>query len=201
MDLEDLESGLEELRAEERITGCASRRSDLIINNCFLLFYWLCRRMLQKTADDELFVVDTVGDEKSASCIILLQGKDTTGAILVRKTVRFSTSALTSTKILSQRSAVPAVFSRSTSTNAADRERKNKMSRKEKEKLLRIAKRSRKGPFNTVIDPSEYKAGDGSVELSTAAKESGSYDPWGPTGLVESEAKEGPSLRNVKVPV
>jgi len=27
VDLEDLESGLEELRAEERVTGCVSRRS------------------------------------------------------------------------------------------------------------------------------------------------------------------------------
>jgi len=155
--------------------------------------------MLQKTADDELFVVDTVGDEKSAFCIIFFQGKDTTGAILVRKTLRFSTSALTSTKILSQRSAIPAVFSRSTSTNAVDREKKNKMSRKEKEKLLRIAQRPRKGPFNTVVDPSEYRAGDGSVELSAAVKESGCYDPWGPTGLGESEAEEGPSPKKVKV--
>jgi len=73
------------------------------------------------------------------------------------------------------------------------------MSRKEKEKLLRIAKRSRKGPLDSVIDPSEYKAGHGSVELSTAVKESGSYDPWGPTGLVESEAEEGPSPKKVKV--
>ena len=30
-------------------------------------------------------------------------------------------------------------------------------------------------------------------------KESGSYDPWGPTGLVESEAEEGPSPKKVKV--
>lgn len=75
------------------------------------------------------------------------------------------------------------------------------MSRKEKEKLLRIAKRSRKGPFNTVMDPSEYKAGDGIVELSTAVKESGSYDPWGVTGLAEIEAEEGivPKIRKVKV--
>lgn len=52
------------------------------------------------------------------------------------------------------------------------------MSREEKDKLLRIAKRPRKGPFNSVMDPSDYKAGDGVVELSRAVKESGGYDPW-----------------------
>ncbi|KAJ3574894.1 hypothetical protein NP233_g1464 [Leucocoprinus birnbaumii] len=166
VDLEDVEGGLEELRAEERVTG----------------------KLLQKTTDEELFVVDTVGDEH------------------VRKTLphKFSTSALTSTKILAQRSAVPPVYSRTTSTNAADRERKRKMSREEKDKLLRIAKKPRKGPFNSVMDPSEYKAGDGVVELSRAVKESGGYDPWASnTGEPEDEEDEVPVMKakKVKAPV
>lgn len=166
VDLEDVEGGLDELRAEERTTG----------------------KTLQKTANDELFVVDTVGDEQ------------------VRKTLppRFSTSALTSTKILSQRSAVPAVYSRTTATNAADRERKRKMSKEEKDRLLRIAKRPRKGPFNSVVDPSEYQAGDGVVELSRAVKESGGYDPWAASSAEDGEeGVEGvlPKVKKVKAPI
>lgn len=111
---------------------------------------------------------------------------------------RFSTSSLTSTKILSQRSAVPPVFSRATSTNAADRERKRKMTREEKDKLLKIAKRPRKGPFNSVLDPTEYEAGSGVVELSKAVKESGTYDPW--AVQEESEGEDlVPRARKVKV--
>ena len=42
------------------------------INDCSLLCCLLCRKTLQKTADDELFVVDTVGDDKGARGRILL---------------------------------------------------------------------------------------------------------------------------------
>jgi nucleolar protein 53 len=90
---------------------------------------------------------------------------------------RYSAAQLTSTKILAQRSAVPAVFSRTTTTTIAGK-RKLGISREEKDKLMRIAKRPRKGPFNTIIDPSEYAAGTATVTLSAAVKESGMYDPW-----------------------
>lgn len=43
---------------------------------------------------------------------------------------------------------------------------------------MKIAKRQRKGPFGAVLDPSEFKSGEGAVELSAAVKESGSFDPW-----------------------
>jgi nucleolar protein 53 len=72
------------------------------------------------------------------------------------------------------------------------------MSRERKDKLLRMAKRPRKGPFNSVLDPSEYKAGHGVVELSQAVKESGSYDPW-----ANNEDDDGedisPKVKKVKV--
>jgi len=45
------------------------------INKCSLLCYRLCRKTLQKTADDELYVVDTVGDDKSASRINFFRGR------------------------------------------------------------------------------------------------------------------------------
>ena len=50
------------------------------------------------------------------------------------------------------------------------------LSQEDKSRLLRIAKRPRRGPFNSIIDP----AGSAPiVELSQAVKDSGGYDPWG----------------------
>lgn len=72
------------------------------------------------------------------------------------------------------------------------------MTREEKDKLLKIAKRPRKGPFNSVLDPTEYEAGSGVVELSKAVKESGTYDPW--AVQEESEGEDlVPRPRKVKV--
>ncbi|CAA7263316.1 unnamed protein product [Cyclocybe aegerita] len=123
---------------------------------------------LSKTADEDLFQIDLKGDDK------------------IRHTLpRFSTSQLTSSKILAQRSAVPAVVSRVTSSS---KKRKSTVSREDKEKLLRITKRPRKGPFNAIMDPSEYAPGSGIVELSEAVKQSGTYDPW----------QEGSSAEGVK---
>lgn len=101
---------------------------------------------------------------------------------------RYSAAQLTSTKILAQRSAVPAVFSR-TSTTTAMGKRKLGLSREEKDRLMRIAKRPRKGPFNSIMDPSEYAAGSGTVALSAAVKNSGTYDPWVPQPV--EEVKDG----------
>ena len=95
---------------------------------------------------------------------------------------RYSSAQLTSAKILSQRSAVPAVFSRTTTTTG---KRKHGLSREEKERLMRIAKRPRKGPFNSIMDPSEYAAGSGTVALSAAVKNSGKYDPWVTQPVIE----------------
>lgn len=100
---------------------------------------------------------------------------------------RFSTSQLTSTKILSQRSAVPAVFSRA--TGESSKKRKSLVTKEEKERLLRIAKRPRKGPFNAIMDPSEYAAGSAVVDVSEAVKQSGTYDAWAPES--EMEIKDG----------
>lgn len=96
--------------------------------------------------------------------------------LLVRHILpKFDKSQLTSAKILAQRSAVPAVFSRPTSSS---QKRKATVSREDKERLLRIAKRPRKGPFNSVQDTSEFQSGEGTVGLSEAVKASGSYDAW-----------------------
>jgi nucleolar protein 53 len=77
---------------------------------------------------------------------------------------------LTSTKILSQRSAVPAVSSRTT--------KKSPVSYQQKGKLLQIARRPRRGPFNAIIDPTEFGAGSAPVDVSEAVKKSGQYDIW-----------------------
>ncbi|KAG2129180.1 P60-like protein [Suillus bovinus] len=136
IDIQPVEQGLESLRSEERVIGST----------------------LQKQTDDQLFVVDTKGDDK------------------VRKSLpRYSKAELTSTKILSQRSAIPAVFSRPTKDSIPSR---SKVSRADKERLLRIAKRPRKGPFNAVMDHTEFGAGSALIDVSAAVKHSGSYDPW-----------------------
>ncbi|KAF8801238.1 P60-like protein [Phlegmacium glaucopus] len=127
--------------------------------------------ILQKIKDSDLFTVDLIGDEQ-----------------IRKSTPRYSAAQLTSSKILAQRSAVPAVFSRTTSTTITGK-RKSVLTREEKDKLMRIAKRPRKGPFNSIMDPSEYAAGSGTVALSAAVKNSGTYDPWVPQ-LVE-EVKDG----------
>ena len=50
------------------------------------------------------------------------------------------------------------------------------LSQEDKSRLLRIAKRPRRGPFNSIID----SAGSApTLELSQAVKDSGGYDPWG----------------------
>lgn len=93
----------------------------------------------------------------------------------VRKCLpKYSSDQLTSTKILAQRSAVPAVISRI----CKSKKRKQTVSQEEKERLLRIAKRPRKGPFNSIIDPSAYASGCSVHGLSEAVRESGTYDPW-----------------------
>ena len=56
---------------------------------------------------------------------------------------------------------------------------------------MRIAKKPRKGPFNSILDPSEYDAGSGVVELSQAVKQSGTYDPWAGNEDAEEELKDG----------
>ncbi|KAF8801234.1 hypothetical protein BYT27DRAFT_7262267 [Phlegmacium glaucopus] len=91
---------------------------------------------------------------------------------------RYSAAQLTPTKILAQRP-------RTTITG----KRKSVITREEKDKLMRIARRPRKGPFNSIMDPSEYAAGSGTVALSAAVMKSGTYDPWVPQ-LVE-EVKDG----------
>lgn len=95
--------------------------------------------------------------------------------IVRKKLPKFSASQLTSLKVLSQRSALPAVFSRSSSSSTPKR---IKLSHEEKGRLLRIGKRLRKGPLNSVIDPTEVGAGSAMLEVTEAAKKSGTYDVW-----------------------
>ncbi|KAH7883124.1 P60-like protein [Phlebopus sp. FC_14] len=133
VDIQAVEQGLENLRTEERITGS----------------------ILHHQTDDQLFVVDTNGDEQ------------------VRKSLpRYSRSQLTSTKILLQRSAVPAITSR------AGKLAQSKVTRNQRERLLRIAKRPRRGPFNAVMDPTGFGAGSAPIEVSHAVKNSGTRDLW-----------------------
>ena len=85
----------------------------------------------------------------------------TTAKLIIRDPMKrslpkFSKAQLTSTKILSQRSAVLAITPRAT----------------------KKAPRQRRGPFNTIIDPRESGAGSAPVDVSEAVKESDKYDIW-----------------------
>lgn len=61
---------------------------------------------------------------------------------------------------------------------------------------MRMAKRPRKGPFNSILDPSEYGAGSSITGLSEAVKQSGSYDAWAP---IQLELEDG--LETIRKPV
>jgi nucleolar protein 53 len=84
----------------------------------------------------------------------------------------YSKLQLTSAKILSQRSTVPAVVSRATKPFSAN------ISRADKERLLRIAKRPQKGPLNAFMDPTKFGAGSTSIDVSHAVKHSQGHDLW-----------------------
>jgi len=133
---------------------------------------------LQKKKDDELFQIDIKGDDRSEhphSLHIQTIQTLTTRQIVRKSLPRFSPSQLTSTKILAQRSAVPAVFSRPAT---AVKRKAGTLSNDEKARLLRVGKRMRKGPLNNYIDPTEFGAGSAILEVSEAVKNSGGYDVW-----------------------
>jgi nucleolar protein 53 len=88
----------------------------------------------------------------------------------VRKSLpRFSRTTLRSHQIISQRSAVPAVHARP---------RKLLVSSREKERLLRIARKDRRGPLNSIVDPLQPGEGSALLEVSEAVKQSGQYNMW-----------------------
>ncbi|KAF8273558.1 tumor suppressor protein Gltscr2 [Lactarius quietus] len=118
---------------------------------------------LQKKTDSELFVIDTKGDDK------------------VRKSLPcFSRASLRSHQIISQRSAVPAVYARP---------RNSLVSARDKERLLRIARKDRRGPLNSIVDPLQPGAGSALLEVSEAVKKSGEYDVWSAEAAPNVEAK------------
>jgi nucleolar protein 53 len=130
------------------------------------------RLALQKKTDSELFIVDTKGDDKGmhsrhfphkSSHIILV-------FLSVRKSLpRFSRTTLRSHQIISRRSAVPAVHARP---------RRSLVSSREKERLLKIARKDRRGPLNSIVDSLQPGEGSALLEVSEAVKQCGQYDMW-----------------------
>ena len=150
IDIDNVEEGLETIRTEERVLGTA----------------------LHNQRDKDLFTVDVTGDEGGEFLVTLLncarRADDRDAAR--RRLPKFSKAQLTATKILSQRSAVPAVSSRVT--------KKPPVSYQQKGKLLQITRRPRRGPFNAIIDPTEVGAGSAPIDVSEAVKKSGKYNIW-----------------------
>lgn len=68
--------------------------------------------------------------------------------------------------------------------------KKRKLSHDEKTRLLRTAKRLRRGPLNAYMDPTELGEGSAMLDVSEAAKHSGSYDPWQAGGEDAGEEDE-----------
>lgn len=69
VDLQDVEEGMEGLRAEERLTGYA--QLCIYLGSSSPENLYLCvRSILQKKTDEQLFQIDTTGDEHGASCIL-----------------------------------------------------------------------------------------------------------------------------------
>jgi nucleolar protein 53 len=96
--------------------------------------------------------------------------------LIVRKALpKFNPKSLTSVRMLAQRSAVPAVSSRAAPVSAPS---KRKLSYAEKERLLRVGKRARRGPLDSYQDETEFGKGSALLEVSEAAKQSGKYDVW-----------------------
>lgn len=60
----------------------------------------------------------------------------------------------------------------------------------EKERLLRIAKRTQKGPLNAAIDPTEPGNGSALLEPSEAVRRSGRYDIWAEAGPADRKVAE-----------
>lgn len=44
--------------------------------------------------------------------------------------------------------------------------------------MLRIGKRSRKGPLNSIVDHEQFGEGSALLDISEAVKQSGQYDVW-----------------------
>src|SRR5882762_1257914 len=100
----------------------------------------------------------------------------------VRKSLsRFSTSNLTSHKILSQRSAVPALYPR---PNAPSKWKSPSLTHAEKARLLRMRKALRRDLFDQSRE-------QGSRLASDEPKASGKYDVW-------TEGPAGSEIINVK---
>ncbi|KAH8112822.1 tumor suppressor protein Gltscr2 [Phellopilus nigrolimitatus] len=112
---------------------------------------------LQSKANDELFQIDVKGDDK------------------VRKSLpKFNKLQLSYNKVLAERSAVSAVYSRPSTSS----KKRPLVSHEEKSRLLRIAKRKRLGPLNSIVDHTELGQGSAILEPSHAVKESGKYNVW-----------------------
>ncbi|KAF8512198.1 ribosome biogenesis protein Nop53/GLTSCR2 [Gautieria morchelliformis] len=123
---------------------------------------------LHQKANQDLFQIDVKGDEQ-----------------LKRTLPKYDRSQLISSKILAQRSALPAVFSR------ASQKPHTLVSREEKGRLLRMGKRKVKGPFNSFLDPSQLGAGSAMLEPTEAVKRSGTYNVWEDTSAAARDRVKG----------
>ncbi|KAG9310111.1 ribosome biogenesis protein Nop53/GLTSCR2 [Chiua virens] len=151
IDIQPVEEGLESLRAEERVVGS----------------------ILQKQTNDQLFVVDTKGDEQGAKCQFFPEHLQDHQSYPSSKIV----ASVLEIRIDVHKNYFTTVC-RSCCPVAPNEIVWSKISRADKERLLRIAKRPRKGHFNAIMDPTEFGAGSAAIDVSHAVKHSGGHDLW-----------------------
>ena len=127
-------------------------------------------------------------------CFIVVQIRSCCNFLIsVAKSIQKS-KPLKSATILAARSAIPAVLSRSTtSLTSAHPPKRLRISQEDKDRLLRIAKRQRKGPLNSLIDPKEVGAGSATLAPSEAVMQSGTYDVWDQEGSDDEFLKSLPT--------
>ncbi|KLO16544.1 P60-like protein [Schizopora paradoxa] len=112
---------------------------------------------LHSKTNDDLFQIDAKGDDN-----------------IRRSLPKFDPASLSYSKIIAQRSAVAAVYSRPTASTV----KKRHLTLDEKNRLLSIGKRKQHGPLNSFLDPKALGNGSASLAPSHAVKKSGTYDVW-----------------------
>lgn len=63
------------------------------------------------------------------------------------------------------------------------------MSYAEKERLLKLGKKNRRGPLNSVVDHDQVGEGSALMEVTEAVKESGKYNVWDADDVEENKSK------------
>jgi nucleolar protein 53 len=74
------------------------------------------------------------------------------------------------------------------------------VSSREKERLLRIARKDRRGPLNSIVDPLQPGEGSALLEVSEAVKQCGQYDMWSAKAKAKASLDDGINVKVLHAP-